>query len=128
MLSIRNFALTGIATLNMLKEGASRRNFDVSSYVAKSFGAYHDGKFDQWVLRFKAEAAYELATYQFHPSQTVTVLPSGEVEVTFECESIREVAYECFRWSGQLVAAGPRALQDMIREISTGLEQACGST
>lgn len=128
MLSIRNFALTGIATLNMLKDGASRRNFDVSSYVAKSFGAYHDGKFDQWILRFKAEAAYELATYQFHPSQTVTVLPSGEVEVTFECESIREVAYECFRWSGQLVAAGPRALQDMIREISTGLEQACGST
>ena len=128
MLSIRNFALTGIANLNMLDDGAARRDFDVSSYVAKSFGAFHDGKFDQWTLRFRAEAAHELASYQFHPSQTVTALPSGEVEVTFECESVREVAYECFRWSGQLVAAGPKSLQDMIRDISAGLEQACRST
>lgn len=125
MQSIRNFALTGITDLAMLDYGAVRQGFDVSVYVTKSFGAFHDGRFGQWSLRFKPDAAHELASYQFHPSQTMSILPSGEVEVKFECESVREVAYECFRWSGQLVAVGPDGLKQMIREISAGLERAC---
>ncbi len=123
--AIRNFALTGINDLAMLDDVAKREDFNAAAYVAKSFGAFHDGKFGQWVLRFKPEAAHELMSYQFHPTQTMSTLPSGEVEVTFQCESIREIAYECFRWSEQIVAIGPGSLRHMIRDICADMEKVC---
>lgn len=121
----RNFVLTGIKAVDERPEPAKRNRFDVRAYVAQSFGAFHDGQFQQWSLRFKASTAHELKSYQFHPSQTMTVLPTREVEITFHCESIREVAYECFRWSEHLVAIGPAPLRDTIAEICGNMQAAC---
>ena len=121
----RNFALTGIKGIQVCKQPATRKGFDVQDYVTKSFGAFHDGQFHQWVLRFKASSLHELSTYQFHPSQTMIVLPSGEVEVSFYCESIREVAYECFRWEEHLVAIGPDPLKATIQKICKNMQAAC---
>ena len=122
--AIRNFALTGIRDIQQRNTPATRTDFDARSYVARSFGAFHDGEFHRWTLRFKASAAHELASYQFHPTQTMTVLPSGEVEVAFHCESVREVAYECFRWSEHLTAIGPQRLRDMVAEITRNMAAA----
>lgn len=121
---IRNFALTGIADVDISDAPATHDGFDVAAYVGRSFGAFHDGQFNTWTLRFKAETAHELSTYQFHPTQTMTVLPTGEVEISFHCESVREVAYECFRWSEHLVAIGPKALQDTVEDICRNMRMA----
>lgn len=125
---IRNFALTGISEVESCEGPAMRDGFDAGAYVAQSFGAFHDGEFGHWTLRFKAGTAHELSTYQFHPSQTMTVLPSGEIEIAFYCESIREVAYECFRWSEHLVAIAPNALQTIVQEICNNIRLACTFT
>ncbi len=125
---IRNFALTGVSDVRAYNLPATRDGFDVSAYVGQSFGAFHDGEFNHWTLRFKAGTAHELSTYQFHPSQTMTVLPSGEIDICFYCESIREVAYECFRWSEHLVTIGPTALQSTIQEICSNMRLACYAT
>jgi len=122
---IRNFAMHGIRDITELESAAPRRGFDARSYVAQSFGAFHDGEFHQWVLRFKPSTAHELKSYQFHPSQTMTTLHNGEVEVSFRCESIREVAYECFRWSEHLSWIGPIALQDTVTKICNDIKAAC---
>ena len=122
---VRNFALTGIKAVEDCQDNATRDGFDVTAYVAQSFGAFHDGQFQDWTLRFKPGTAHELKSYQFHPSQTMTVLPTDEVEVTFHCESIREVAYECFRWSEHLVAIGPAPLRDTVAEICRNMQAAC---
>lgn len=122
---IRNFALTGMSEIEPCEAPATRDGFDVAAYVAQSFGAFHDGKFGHWTLRFKAGTAHELSTYQFHPSQTMAVLPNGEIEVAFHCESIREVAYECFRWSEHLVAIGPESLRSTVLEICDNMRAAC---
>jgi predicted DNA-binding transcriptional regulator YafY len=123
--AIRNFALTGIADVEICEVAATHDSFDVAAYVGQSFGAFHDGQFNNWTLRFKAETAHELSTYQFHPSQTMTLLTTGEIEITFNCESVREVAYECFRWSEHLVTIEPKALQDTVEEICRNMRMAC---
>lgn len=123
--AIRNFALTGIRDIQQRNAPAPRDGFDAGSYVAQSFGAFHDGEFHDWTLRFKAATAHELANYQFHPTQTMTVLPSGEIEVSFHCESVREVAYECFRWSEHLTSIGPDRLKHMVAEICDNMLAAC---
>jgi predicted DNA-binding transcriptional regulator YafY len=122
---IRSFALTGISDLAVSDLPATRSELDVSAYVAQSFGAFHDGEFHQWTLRFRAGTAHELSSYQFHPSQTMTVLPDGEVEISFHCESIQEVAYECFRWSEHLVAVGPETLRSAVSAICERMLRAC---
>lgn len=126
--AIRNFALTGIRDVESGDARTTRDGFDVAAYVRQSFGAFHDGRFDQWILRFRAGTAHELSNYQFHPSQTMSVLPGGEIEVRFYCESIREVAYECFRWSEHLVSIGPAELRETVEEICNNMRLACGLT
>lgn len=123
--AIRSFALTGISDIQQLNTPAPRDGFDAGSYVAQSFGAFHDGEFHNWTLRFKGPTAHELANYQFHPTQTMTVLPSGEIEVSFHCESVREVAYECFRWSEHLTSIGPDRLRNVVAEICDNMLAAC---
>jgi len=123
----RNFTLTGMADVEAHDASATPVYFDVSAYVRQSFGAFHDGEFNNWTMRFKASTAHELSTYQFHPSQTMTVLPTGEIDITFYCESVREVAYECFRWSEHLVSIGPSVLQSTVKEICSNIELACNT-
>jgi predicted DNA-binding transcriptional regulator YafY len=126
--AIRNFALTGIRDVESGDARTTRDGFDVAAYVRQSFGAFHDGRFDQWILRFRAGTAHELSSYQFHPSQTMSVLPGGGIEVSFYCESIREVAYECFRWSEHLVSIGPAELRETVEEICNNMRLACDLT
>jgi predicted DNA-binding transcriptional regulator YafY len=59
--AIRNFALTGIRDIQQRNAPAPRDGFDAGSYVAQSFGAFHDGEFRDWTLRFKPATAHELA-------------------------------------------------------------------
>lgn len=50
----------------------------------------------------------------------MTILESGEIEVAFSCESVREVAYECLRWSQKLTSVGPAELHDCLAGMLRG--------
>lgn len=115
--SVRQFALTGIRNPAPTSEPAERSDFDLRAFAERSFGAFHDGVFREWRLRFAANARHDLEHYRFHPSQKLRVAESGEVEVTFACESVREVAYECVRWSEMLIGVEPEDLRRCLREI-----------
>jgi len=115
--AIRNYALTGISDLKILDQPIGQIDFDLDDYVLRSFGAFHDGIFLRWKLTFKPEAAPALHKYEFHPTQKQKILGTGEIEISFHCESLREVALECFKWSHQLVSVRPKLLADAIAKI-----------
>lgn len=121
---VRNFALTGIRGITICDDKGRTGTFDMNEYVTRSFGAFHDGQFHDWQLCFKATAAHELDGYQFHPSQTIVQLPDGRVLVSFRSESVREVAYECFRWSEHLISIAPDALRSIVSEICDNMRAA----
>lgn len=121
----RNYALSGISNLKLLSSPATEPDFDIKAYVSRSFGAFHDGIAEKWVLRFKAGMEYELSNYQFHPTQTMETLESGEIEICFYCESIREVAYECLRWTESLTWVGPDRLRGLLKSICSEVAAAC---
>ena len=114
---IRNYALTGISNFRVLDQPIEYFHFDLNQYVGGSFGAFHDGIFLKWKLKFKSEAAPALYKYQFHPTQKFKTLDNGEIEISFYCESVREVALECFKWSHHLVSIKPRLLRETIDKI-----------
>ena len=117
----RNYALTGVSDLEILEVPTVAADFDVKAYVSQSFGAFHDGLFETWVLRFQPGMDYELSNYQFHPTQMMKHFDTGEIEVSFRCESIREVAYECVRWSEHLTWVGPERLRSLVQDIISDL-------
>ena len=115
--ALRNYALTGISDLRLLDQPIEQIDFNLAEYVTSSFGAFHDGTFLKWTLKFKPKAAPALHKYEFHPTQKLKILKTGEIEISFYCESVREVALECFKWSDQLVAIKPKLLVAAIDKI-----------
>ena len=59
---------------------------------------------------FKPEAARDVMDYEFHPSQTIETLSSGEICVRFVAESELEIARECMMWRDRLVRVKPASL------------------
>jgi hypothetical protein len=47
------------------------------------------------VLRFAPEVADEVATFQFHPTQTVTREPDGSSTVRIRAGGLGEIAWPC---------------------------------
>jgi len=115
--ALRNYALTGIENLRISDEDNPHTAFDIDAFAHRSFGAFHDGIFDEWTLTFHAKAAPILEHYEFHPTQKTRILDGGEVEIRFTCESVKEIAYECFRWSEHLISIQPEALSHSVRQI-----------
>ena len=120
--ALRNYALTGISDLKILDQPIGQVDFNLDDYVSKSFGAFHDGIFLKWKLTFKPEAAPSLHKYEFHPTQKLKTLDTGEIEISFHCESVREVALECFKWSHHLVSIKPNLLADTISKIISEMQ------
>ena len=51
------------------------------------------------------------------------MLKGGEVEIRFSCESVKEIAYECFRWSEHLISIQPDALNLAVTQIINEMGQ-----
>ena len=123
IVALRNYALTGIKNLNICADNNTHANFDIDAFAHRSFGAFHDGIFEEWILTFDAKAVPMLEHYEFHPSQETQILKGGEVEIRFSCESVKEIAYECFRWSEHLISIQPDALNLAVTQIINEMGQ-----
>lgn len=121
--ALRNYALTGISNLNISDDNNTHTTFDIDAFAHRSFGSFHDGIFEEWKLTFDAKAAPMLEHYEFHPSQETQILEGGEVEIRFSCESVKEIAYECFRWSEHLISIQPDALNQVVTQIINEMQQ-----
>ena len=121
--ALRNYALTGISNLNISDDNNTHTTFDIDAFAHRSFGAFHDGIFEEWKLTFDAKAAPMLEHYEFHPSQETQILEGGEVQIRFSCESVKEIAYECFRWSEHLISIQPDALNQVVTQIINEMQQ-----
>jgi predicted DNA-binding transcriptional regulator YafY len=121
--ALKNYALTGISNLNISDDNNTHTTFDIDAFAHRSFGAFHDGIFEEWKLTFDAKAAPMLEHYEFHPSQETQILEGGEVEIRFSCESVKEIAYECFRWSEHLISIQPDALNQVVTQIINEMQQ-----
>ena len=126
--ALRHYTLTGIKNLAICEENNTRTNFDIEAFAQRSFGVFHDNIFEEWALVFDAKAAPILKHYEFHPSQETRILRGGEVEIRFSCESVKEIAYECFRWSEHLISIQPDALNHAVRQIIQEMTKVIGTS
>jgi predicted DNA-binding transcriptional regulator YafY len=96
--------------------GTRPRGFNLDAYAARSFGAFQEEPHDV-VLRFVPEVADEVATFQFHPTQTLTREPDGSTTVRFRAGGLREMAWHLFTWGEAVKILAPQALKTAMLEL-----------
>lgn len=89
--------------------------FNLDAYAARSFGVFQEEPHDV-VLRFAPEVADEVATFQFHPTQTITREPDGSTIVRFRAGGLREMAWHLFTWGEVVRIMKPEELKNMMHE------------
>ncbi len=111
-----NFALDQIKELSVLPDiAAVDPAFDLTAYAARSFGVFQDAEGPRNVVwRFTAHAASNARTYLFHPTQVITDLAGGGIEVRFTASSLWEMALHLFGWGPDVEVIEPIELREEL--------------
>jgi predicted DNA-binding transcriptional regulator YafY len=118
----RNYRLDRIEALEVLERAAAPpTDFSLQEYAGRSFGIYQ-GEVEEIVLRVAPAAAGDALGWRFHPSQTVSRLDDGAVEVRFWASGLLELAWHLFTWGDTVQVVRPPALRSvMVEELERAL-------
>lgn len=98
-------------------------SFNLEAFAQRSFGAYQEPP-QEIVLRFSKDAAADAQRFQFHPSQTVSVLEDGSVLVRFTAGGLLELVRHLFTWGDAVRILAPESLRSlMVQELQRALAQ-----
>jgi predicted DNA-binding transcriptional regulator YafY len=110
-----NYRLDRVRDLRVSETISARpADFDLDSYAALSFGVFQEEPHDV-VLRFAPEITEEVASFQFHPTQTITREADRSMLVRFRAGALREMAWHLFTWGDAVTIVAPEDLKAMMR-------------
>lgn len=124
--AIRLYRLSRIITAEVLNETFQPpQDFDLQAYGSRSFGVFQEPPQDIELV-FDAAVAAEVLAFCFHPTQTLTELEDGRVQVQFTAGGIREVAWHVMTWVPYVLVIKPDSLKAELRTLSAGGLRAVG--
>ena len=89
--------------------------FDLQSYAMRAFGSFHnDAEFGEVVWRFAPGAAERARRFQFHPTQQVTELDAGGIEVRFKASGHLEMSWHLYAWGDTVEVLQPPSLATLV--------------
>ncbi|MEO3998885.1 WYL domain-containing protein [Mesorhizobium sp. CAU 1732] len=89
--------------------------FDIRRFAERAFGVFErEDEFGEVVLTFSPDAASEARSYEFHPSQVVTDLPDGRLEVRFHASGHLEMAWHLYMWGDKVEVLAPDRLRNLV--------------
>ncbi len=95
--------------------------FDIRRFAERAFGVFErEDEFGEVVLRFSADAASEARSYEFHPTQTVTELQNGRLEVRFHASGHLEMAWHLYMWGDKVEVVTPDRLRELVANHRRG--------
>jgi predicted DNA-binding transcriptional regulator YafY len=95
--------------------GSRPAEFSLQAFAARSFGIYQD-EIEDVHLRIRPHGAEEALGWRFHPTQALTELADGGVEVRFRASGMRELAWHLFTWGDKVEILGPDRLKRIMRQ------------
>ncbi|MDO1559372.1 WYL domain-containing protein [Brevundimonas sp. 2R-24] len=122
----RTFRLDHMEGVTALPDRASPpADFDLQAFASRSFGVYQ-GELEEVVLHIAPDKADEARAWRWHPTQTLTNLADGGVEVRFNSSGMRELAWHLFTWGEAVRIAGPDSLKAEMRQALEAAARAHG--
>jgi predicted DNA-binding transcriptional regulator YafY len=96
-------------------------DFDPTHFENAAFGVHTGDQATQYVLRFDADVAAYIHERTWHPSQSLTELEDGGVELTFTCGASWEVSAWVASWRHWVHVVEPEELRDELRALGSTL-------
>ena len=113
--ALRSFLITRIEESHLTARGfLPPENFDAQQYFAGAFGRYSGGPLKEVRLRFDAYAAPFIRERRWHPSQVLTDLPDGGVEVALRVNHLLDVQRWVLSWGAHAEALAPTELRTAV--------------
>lgn len=115
---IRTFALDRIKSLKATNFYFKVKDlFDINTYLSDSWGIIHDDKKVDVTVRFVEKVAeYILRKEKWHPSEKRTILPNGDVEMTFTVVGTDEIKRWIYTWTPYVEVIKPDCLRAEIKK------------
>jgi len=114
-----NYRLDRMSDLRVSENvGVRPKDFSLSDYAARSFGAFQEAPYDV-ELRFTPEVADEVAVFQFHPTQKIARQSDGSTVVRFRAGGLREIAWHLFTWGEAVKIIAPEELRKELNRLAS---------
>lgn len=113
------FTLTNISSLEVYPDLIFERKpeHSVENYLKDCFGVFKEKQRYKVVWRFDAQYADVVREWIFHPSQTMSTLKDGRVEVKFKACGLREMAWHVITWGDIIEVVAPKKLIQTLRHF-----------
>ncbi len=121
--TIRSFALDRIIDINERNRYFNTQpDFDLKAYLSTPWGIV-DGKEARVTIRFKKEVSdYILRKDKWHTSEKRTVLPDGDVELSFAVAGVDEIKRWIYSWLPHAEVIKPRWFRKQVKkELSAAI-------
>jgi len=114
---IRTFALPRMRRLEVTEKKFKRpTNFSPAELLSGSFGVFTGTAHHKIRIHFDAFAAQLIREKSWHPSQKITELNDGDLELEMTLGSLHEVERWILSWRQHAVVLGPTELCESIRQ------------
>lgn len=112
---IKLFDFDNISDVLLLNENFTPdKNFNLEEYVSRSFGIYQEKPLKIKLL-FDKKSATDVKRYYFHPTQKITEIADGSVEVEFESGGTTAICWELFKWGEHVKILEPIKLKTIYK-------------
>lgn len=116
------YRLHKITDAELTNQVFDKVDFDIRTYVNRSFGVYQN-EIVKVELLFNKEVAQDVLNYNFHPTQKVKQNEDGSVTVKFKASGEREILWHLFTWENNVKIIAPKSLKkEYIEYLKNVLE------
>lgn len=95
--------------------------FSPGDYFARAFGILVEEGLREVVLRFRGRAAWEVSQRVWHPTQRITPLADGGVELRLHVSCVRELVGWVMGWGEHVTVLAPAELSTQISARARGI-------
>jgi predicted DNA-binding transcriptional regulator YafY len=97
-----------------------RGDFDIEGHLSLSWGIYDDDAVDVKVRFDKKVAEYITRRDKWHQSEKRTILPSGDVELSFTVAGVDEIKRWIYSWIPDVEVIKPQWLRKQVKRELAG--------
>lgn len=95
--------------------------FDINTYLQRAWGIFHSGEPVEVRLRFSSPAAARVRESTWHPSQRLTMLSDGSLEMSVTVAGTVEITPWILGWGETVEVLEPPDLRQRIAEVGRAL-------
>ncbi|MGA2862860.1 MAG: WYL domain-containing protein [Verrucomicrobiota bacterium] len=121
---LRTFLLNRLRQPQITEEHFVKpRNFDLNEYLRGAFQVYRGRGDYELVIDFDAWAADLVRGRRWHPSQELTEIPGGQIQLRMRLGSLKEAERWVLSWGAHATVVRPKALAARLHETALALQE-----